>query len=264
MSEPTPSTVELQYEPGAPIRRRRVVRRILLGLALVAMILLVWLVGPPLWQKWRVRSIINQARAFAFPEESVIYEKHPDSTRASLVRQDPPLLAQLAQITERGPGAFALFGTTAAPESPLAFLHERTSEKGVTRLIALRIAGVTYTRADGGSLTIHYKAMPLELRDKLPPVAHGIGESSGPDLSLLPPSALLLPDGPATPGPIRIFAAYPVPNNPAAFILPYEIGGQRKTIFFSLVDDALGRGAFVITVNQPRPKPRRPTTTPSP
>ena len=126
----------------------------------------------------------------------------------------------------------------------------------MTRLVAVRIVGVTYTRADGGSLTVHYKAMPMELRDKLPPIAHGVGESSGPDLALLPPSAVVLPDGPASPGPIRIFAAQPVPNNPAAFILPYEIAGQRKTIFFSLVDDALGRGAFVITVNPPRPRRR--------
>jgi hypothetical protein len=258
MSHPPPSAVELHYEPGAPIRRRRVVRRILLGIVLLAVIVLVWRVGPPIWQKGRVRSIIPPARTFSFPEDTVIYEKDPASARASLVRQDPRLLAQLCQITERGPGAFMLFGATAAPESPLAFLHERTSEKGVTRLVALRVVGVTYTRADGGSLTIHYKAMPLELRDRLPPVAHGVGESSGPDLSLLPPSALVLPDGPATPGPIKIFAAQPDSKNPAAFILPYEIGGQRKTIFFSLVDDALGRGAFVITINQPRP--RRPAT----
>ena len=126
--------------------------------------------------------------------------------------------------------------------------------------MVVRIVRATYTRADGGSLTVHYKAMPLELRDKRTPLAHGIGESSGPDLSLLPASAVVLPDGPASPGPIRIFAAQPVPNNPAAFILPYEIAGQRKTIFFSLVDDALGRGAFVITVNPPRP--RRPATSP--
>jgi hypothetical protein len=236
-------------------------------------------VGPGLWEKWRLRTTIAQARTFTFPDKAIIYEQNPAAARALLdkggyretsarfpssagsiaVREDPPILADLAQITERGPITFALFGASANPDRPLAFLHERKSPRGEVRLVALRIVGFTYTRLDGGSIIVRYNALPLEMRDDGPPLASGMGEGSGPDLALLPPSAIVLPDGPAEMGPVRIFAAQPDPNDAAGFLLPYEIHGRQKLIHFRLVDDAQGRGPFVIIVNPPRqsrPSPR--------
>lgn len=244
---------ELQYEPGARVRGRRLVRRVLTGVALLIAMAMAWRYVPDAWQRWRVRSITERARTFALPRETVIYESGPSAGEA-VVRDDPPLLAELAGVTERGVGTLSTFGNTSAPDRPLAFLHERTSPKGLRRIVAVRIVGVAYTPADGGTVIVKYASMALEPREGLSPAAHGVGEGRGPDLAMLPPSAAVLPDGPAEPGPIRIFAAGPDAKDPSAFHLPYEFAGKRKSTPFRLVDDSMGRGAFVITVNPPRPR----------
>lgn len=260
MGEPTTTAgaTELQYAPGAPARRRRFVRRVLVGLALLVAAVVAWRYVPDAWQRWRVRSLAEQARTFAFPQGTVIYEGDPSGAGAAVVRADPPLLAELAGVSERGGGALSIFGTTSAPGRPLAFLHERTSPKGLRRIVALRIVGVSYTSIDGGTVIVKYTSMPLEPREGQPPAAHGVGEGRGPDLGLLPPSAAVEDDGPAEPGPIRIFAAEPDAKDPSAFHLPYEFAGKRKSTMFRLVDDSMGRGAFVITVNPPRPRRTEP------
>ncbi len=242
----------LEYAPGGPVRRRRLVVRVVLGLALLAAGGVAWRYVPEVWEGWRVRSITEAAMTHAFPERRVIYEERPGAS--AVVREDPKVLGELAGVTERGGGALSIFGNTSAQNRPLAFLHERTSAKGLRRIVAVRIVGVSYTPADGGTVIVKFTSMALEPREGLPPAAHGVGESQGPDLALLPASALVLPDGPAEPGPIRIFAAEADPNDAATFVLPYEVNGQRKSTTFRLVDDANGRGPFVITVNPPRPQ----------
>src|SRR5688572_18819120 len=199
---------ELHYAPGGPARRRRLLRRVLLGSALVVAILVAWRYAPDEWQRWRVRSITEQARTFTLPRGRVIYEADPSVPRAAaVVAEDPRLLAELAGITERGVGTLAIFGNASAPDRPLAFLHERTSPKGLRRIVAVRIVAASYTPADGGTVVVKYTSMVIEPREGQAPAAHGVGEGRGPDRGLLPATAAVEADGPAEPGRVRIFAA---------------------------------------------------------
>jgi hypothetical protein len=246
--------VNLEYAQKQSFLRRWRLLIISIGLlALAALPAIGW--GPGLWRAAWTQHIATQARQYSFPADAVLYETDPAAMQKLLAQggyrqgsathtppattnvvfsDDPPLLAQLAQVTERGSASFQHIAAQGAMPQPLVFLQERQSPKEAKRIVAMRIKSVTLT--PGGKLTVDFIDLKIEPRDGQAPAAHSVGEFQ---------AELAFP-GVAESGAIRLFAAQPDPKDASRFFLPVEVNGRRGEFRFRLVDDHLGRGAFVI------------------
>lgn len=268
MPDEPETEVRLDYAPGAPVRRRKRVRRALVAVALLALVGvgLVW--GRGWWRLAAMRYAVYQARVYSLPPETVIYEEDaaamqpllargghvrtnlPHLRPAAVVRTDPAQLARAAGVAEQGAGYLTLFNPRGTTFEPLAFLHERTTATGLRRIVAMRITGVTYTPALGGRVHVTYNWLLIEPRGWTPPAARSLGRAWA-GLAVAPDESAggALPPGPQTPGPIRIFAAQPNPQDESALYLPYEVNGARQQLRFRLVD--AGRGEARLNFDEP-------------
>ena len=259
--------VSLEYAPGAPVRRRRRVRRrVVAVLVLAAVALAVWR-GPPVWKRVWVAYVVNRACDYTAPSGRVVYHEGPSTARpltvhgpvgdparpgerqppattttAALAAADPPAFTRLAGVGD--PGYFSLFGPRGPGPAPLIFLHERATPEGRPVLIAVRLTGLTYYRIDGGTLACSYTAMLLHpnSRGYRPsgislirawggvhvPTAAEINADWAPP----PPDAA----APAVPGDIRVFFGAPDPTDPCAFVVPHEVNGRRKQWRFRITN----------------------------
>ena len=254
------SSAPLEYAPAPPVGQRRRSRFIAVGfVALVAVGLLAWSAGALKRRGWTA-YVTREASDYAAAPGTVVYQDGPATARplfrtqhqppatpgaASAAATDPPVLGRLAGITA-DPRVFRLFAPRGARPEPLAFLHELRTPAGRPTLVALRLSGLTYYPADGGTLACTYRAMLLRPNGSAPPTFLSL--SSGWGGVHLPTAAELntgaapaAPDRttPPTPGPVRVFFGTPDPLDPSAFTVRYEVNGQTKQWRFRLLEKGL-------------------------
>jgi len=139
---------QLDYAPGAPIRRRRRVRRVMGLLLLAGLVLAGWWFHAPVWQRVKLLYYQRQCLNYSAPPERVVYDE--DNGTVS------PLIGTAGYWSQP---AFSLNGSTAptvavrpaqelgnyfaAMQYPLwappatIFMHEMRTKSGRVRLVAV-------------------------------------------------------------------------------------------------------------------------------
>jgi hypothetical protein len=138
----------LEYAPGAPVRRRKRVRRAMLLVVLVGVVLAAWRWWPAARDQVTLLYWQRRCLNFEFPPDVVLYERDPTKA-AALLRQTDPEYVPLPYYPHNGPmvthavyqpRALREFATrSAAGSSPgdrsIVFCHERRTPAGERRLV---------------------------------------------------------------------------------------------------------------------------------
>lgn len=211
----------LEYAPGAPVRRRRRVRRIVQLLALLLVGLASWRWGPPAWNQATLLYWQRQCMNFQFPRDVVLYEKDPAKAALLLRQQNPEFIPlpfhghKQPMVTHAvyQPRCLREFTARTSASSSLgyrsiAFLHERRTPAGRRRLV------VVYTSpwGDYGPLWEWelYEPAGVTTRPKL--------LNSGADPTGLQLGGLYIPR--------RLGPGQPDPTDPTRFTVPCLMNGQ--------------------------------------
>jgi hypothetical protein len=255
-----PKDVRLDYAPLYAARRRRRLRRVVLGVGLVGLIVAgVWF-GPAVWRGARVMYAVRYAMGYDAPAGTVVYRDDPITWRPLLANlpapslpaaspatwaADPAPFTRLAAVSD--PGYVTMFsrGGSGLSPGPLVFLHERTTPKGERLLVTVRLTGVTYYPWDGGTLACSYSALLLRTAEWRPPTGKALIRAWGgvhiPTASEANDWSPTKPDPgtPATPGEVRVFFGSADTADASRFTVPYEVNGKAKQWRFRLKDDGL-------------------------
>jgi hypothetical protein len=145
---PDLNKVNLEYAPGAPVRRRRRIRRLGAACLVLAIIALAIWRGPSALQRIRHAWYLYQVMHYHAPEGLVVYEEDPNRA-AALLRQDPAyrtLNNNPALYGQNGNLAFTSYFVRAItqldslgeilPDEPL-FVGVRKSPGGLERLVII-------------------------------------------------------------------------------------------------------------------------------
>lgn len=234
-SPTVPASPRLDYAPGAPLHRRRRVRRVTLLVLLLAFALAAWRYGPRLWSRGRLLYAQHRCLAYDPPADLVVYEGDT-SLAAALLKQ--PAYAPIPVFTLAGGPKFSPPMVAAHRPPPLAdleaqiggpltggpcavlFMHEMRDSAGHRRLvIAFRDSNSTGPLfATFGIWTVVMDPATL-LSDLRPtPKRNFKGwDYSGPGWEL--------------PGRnLRFYAGQIDPNDPSHFTIRYRMDGQEGVV----------------------------------
>jgi hypothetical protein len=242
-----PATVAcapLEYAPGAPVRRRKLVRRIVRLLLILSAGLVVWRWGPAAWDRAKLLYWQRQCLTFRFPPDVVLYERDPAKAAALLAKPNsdyvpvpyytanaswaysPVVAVTHADFQPRCLREFnARSSAGSAPGSRgVAFLHERRTPAGKRRLI------VVYT-THWGDARPHWD---WELFDPAGPTAGAKLLNTGGDgspFNFMSGYSL----GVAILG--RLGPGQSDPADPTRFTLPWSIPGQPTALYHGRLTD---------------------------
>ena len=148
----TAPSVSLEYAPGAPVRRRKRIRRVVILLVLLGVGLAGWRWGPAARDQAVLLYWQRQCMNFQVAPDVVLYEPDPVKAAVLLRQQDPQYVPlpfsthavyqprSLREFEARTPAGAAIGSRS------IAFLHERRTPAGKRRLV------VVYTSPWSGPL----------------------------------------------------------------------------------------------------------------
>jgi len=233
---------QLEYSPGAPIRRRRRVRRVM-GLLLLAIFAgAAWWFHAPLWQHAQLLYYQRQCLNYTAPPEQVVYDENNGTVS--------PLIGTAGYWAEQGAPGYGRMARGAPPPGvavrPAAelesytwamnwpmnfphaavFLHELRTKSGLVRLVAIirwPVATCDIVYEFGFTPLV---TTPAGLISQ--PVVH-------PQLmggwSMVPVS------NPADTQNLRFYAGQPDPADPAHFTIKYDLRNGTGIIDGRLNED---------------------------
>ena len=210
----------LDYAPGAPIRRRRRIRRVIrLGLALATVIAaFVW--GPTIWSRAKLLYHQRQCLTYVAPADQVVFDSNP--TRVALLAHDPNyLIARGCAFRKPPPQWSAILTASGSPPtaSPTAliFLHELRAG-GIKRLVQLERTAAADESAyflPGYDVATHSMTLATfgkpQVTEQQFPWAIDVLDSIGPHTD------------------IRIYAGQLDPADPSHFTVRFESRGETHT-----------------------------------
>jgi hypothetical protein len=132
---------QIDYAPAPPGQKRhRLIRRVALGLAVLALVGIAVKIGPAAWRHVRVLYWQHRAMAYAPPADQVVYDDGP--------AEAPKLLMQAGTIAGANDSVFLsnepwdrlyeLISPPGGRPRPTLFLHERRNSKGERRLVVVQ------------------------------------------------------------------------------------------------------------------------------
>jgi hypothetical protein len=239
----------LEYAP-APSKRRKIARRLIVLLLLVAVAapLLYW--RKPIFRQARLLYWQRQCLRYTAPPDQVVYEENeykpspllgrpgyvgwPVSLPPNVGSPNGPLPPAIATLPAPPLASFFTAGGfppayVAPPQGATVFLHERTGRTGRRQLVIVTrfpVHDVPFMYAFGLNVMLIGPA----------------GIASGPTHQYPPPVAFSwLSDmtRPPTDG-LRLYAGQPDPADPSRFTIRYDLSGRSGEIEGRLKDDGQG------------------------
>jgi len=141
------TVAQLDYAPGAPVRRRTLIRRAAVLVALVGVAVFAWRYGPGAIRQARVLYFQRQCLAYSAPADRVVYDENSDTTVERLktagygglwtsgTKQAAVYIAPEVQSRALNlPGAANSSGAKCGSEATV-FVHELRNAAGVRRLV---------------------------------------------------------------------------------------------------------------------------------
>jgi hypothetical protein len=137
----------LEYAPGAPVRRRRRIKRVVQLFALLGVGLAAWRWGPAARDQATLLYWQRECLRFEFPADVVLYERDPARAAALLRAQDPQYVAlayyghgqPMVTHAVYQPRALREFATRSSATTPaqrsIVFCHDRRTPAGKRRLV---------------------------------------------------------------------------------------------------------------------------------
>ncbi len=239
---PSSGPIPLEYAPLPP-RWRKHVRRILLGLILVAGAFCAWRWGPYAWHQSQLLYWQRQCLNFSASPDTVVYEEDPTASALLRQRSDYSLyVLKWAQGLIRN--STTMYDAAFCPQcwrnlrtffpvdyrvnaGAIIFLHERISCAGHRRLVWVnyRPSMGTFSRGFDSALNYDGDAIPPATWTK-PAIFErwSYGEIVNINFEEHPPL-------------VRVYAGQPDPTDPAHFTIRYQMWGQEDTLDGRLLDD---------------------------
>ena len=207
----------LDYAPAPAVVRTRWFRRLVVVSVLLAIVIGTWKYGATWLSQARVLWWQRTCMAYAQPADRVVYTDTPHEA-AQLQKSGDYLRfysggAAFLRDLPAYQGLSAEVGYAAGSGGAIAFMHERTDEKGRRRMVVVYVDQAALLKA-----TVYVPAT-VSSRGKWVPARNQRDFSSG----------LLVSR--------RIFAGQPDPNDPSAFTIRYDAGGIPRTVRGRLVND---------------------------
>lgn len=233
----TTAAPQLDYAPGAPIRRRRRVRRVIWLLLLVGLFWAAWYCHTPLWEHAKLLYYQRQCLNYTAPPEQVVYDENNGTASPLLgtpgyrgmpaVYLGMPGSATVAvrPASESGNYQLAMGQPYPAPPSTV-FLHERRTKSGVARLVM-----VMRWPVDTGHIVYEFGLQPVVIEPAgviSPPVVNYPLDGEW--------SRVPLPN-PADTQKLRFYAGQPDPVDSAHFTIKYDLRGGSGIIDGRLNED---------------------------
>ena len=215
--EKATNAATLDYAPAPAVMRSRWFRRLVLVGMLLAIVIGTWKYGAIALSQIRVLWWQRTCMAYAQPADRLIFTDTPhEAAKLSLLSEygrnypgGPAFFRELPAYQ----GLCAEVGYAPGSGGGIAFMHERTDEKGRRRMVVVYVDQAALLRA-----TVYVPAT-VTSRAKWVPARNQRDFSSG----------LLVSR--------RVFAGQPDLNDPSAFTIRYESGGIPRTVRGQLLND---------------------------
>jgi hypothetical protein len=219
MTQADASRPALDYAPGAPLRRRRRIRRIVALCLLVGTAVAGFLCGPATWSRGKLLYRQRQCLRYAAPAEQVVFDSDP--ARVAQLSGDPNFVIWRGCAFRKPPVEWQAVLSAARAAGPrptstiaMLFLHELKAG-GITRLVMVeRIAAADESPyfllgydVEAASIAPATFRCPQPIEQQFP-MAIDVLDSVGPHTD------------------IRIYAGQPDPADPSHFTIRYESGGK--------------------------------------
>jgi hypothetical protein len=193
---------QLDYAASRPWYRRVWTRDHALRLVVAAVGIAAVLVMPALWRRVQLIGWQRQCLSYSSPPTKVVYESTGPSSTADLIA---PWVSFHREVS----------GTRLRTNGTI-FLHERQTQSGVRRLVAVE---VTRSVWPAQRVELRPAARLFTVGSHLRPPVEVLSQTNG--------GGLLPFDASDT---IRIYAGQPDPNDPSHFTVDYEVNGVRRTV----------------------------------
>jgi len=233
---------QLEYAPGAPIRRRRRMRRVMGVLLLAIFAGAAWWFHAPLWRHAKLLYYQRQCLNYTAPPEQVVYDENtgtvspligtagyqavPEALGYRNMRSGkviPKVAVRPAQELENYTTAT---GWLMRPQPATVFLHERRTKSGLVRLVAVMRSPIeTGFIVDEFGLNTAVNTCAGLMSQ---PVIHW---PRGGEWSRVPASE------PADTQNLRFYAGQPDPADPAHFTIKYDLRNGSGIIDGRLNED---------------------------
>lgn len=273
----TAATAQLEYAPGAPLRRRKRVRRIVTLILLLALMFPAYRYGPPAYR--RIFLLYEQHRCLTYtaPADEIVYDEASSTTAAratqpgysmltvrlwtasvsAAVRQPTELIAfapNLPPVVAAQPGISsggrALPRSGAVPTGGVLFLHDLRNKAGHRRL-----AVVQRTPTEVGPFPYPFG---LEVALYEPATFRAAARYAGtsPPVTYIDNLSGLIPLIPIRP--LRFYAGQVDAGDAGHFTIRYELEGQPGVVDGRLNDT--GDDLILRIVSGPATRPSLWTT----
>ena len=230
----------LDYAPPPPLHRRRIWRRALLGVTLVALALLAWRLWPDLRPRIEFLALQRKCMIHTWPADTVVFEQTAADTlhtQPGGSRTWPPKFTPSSWERYINSHVATPNGTTYFQSQGTPFLHARTTSSGTRRLIALDTQLIWHD--DNTLLRVHVRLIkPGSFASPKGTDVLLSNYDRSPYLSPLPSASgarvdlARIPYGTA----FRLFGGQADPRDPSHFTLDYESDGVRGVIDGRLLD----------------------------
>jgi hypothetical protein len=273
----TAASAQLEYAPGAPLRRRKRIRRVVTLILLLALVVPAYRYGPPAFRRIVLLYEQHRCLAYAAPADEIVYDEASPTTPAratqpgyamltvrlrtasvsAAVRQPAELVAfapnlppVVAAQTGIGSGGRILPRSGALPTGGVLFLHELRNKAGHRRLAVVQRTPSEvgpFPYPFGLEVALYEPATfraPPRYAGKSPPVTY-IDNLDG----IIP----LIPIRP-----LRFYAGQVDPADASHFTIRYELDGRTGDVDGRLTDT--GDDLILRIVSGPATKPSLWTT----
>jgi hypothetical protein len=277
LSVETPESPRLDYAPGAPLRRRKRVRRVGALIVLLALVFPVYRYSPPVYRRMVLLYEQHRCLAYTAPADAIVYDEASPTTAAratqsgysmltvrlwtasvsAAVRQPaelvvfapnlPPVVAARPSI---GVGGRALPRSGAVPTGGVLFLHELRNKSGHRRLVV-----VQRTPTEVGPFAYPF-GLEVALYEPATFRAPARYAGTSPPVTFIDHLSGIIPLIPIRP--LRFYAGQVDPADAGHFTIRYELEGQAGVVDGRLNDT--GDDLIVRIVSGPATRPSLWTT----
>jgi hypothetical protein len=231
--------VQLEYAPGAPIRRRKRIGRIVIIILVVGLGLGAWKYHGAVWDRAKLLYFQHQCLSYEAPTDRVVYDEDDNSPSPLLGTTGyqampqfsrSPLTSKNATVAVRAAPALeqyaALNGPVMSVKGATVFLHELRTKGGIARLVA-----VTRIPYEPGPSAYDFALVPLVITPAgmfSQPEIYPVWVGGGPSIEI---------EGGREPQRLRFFAGQIDATDPAHFTIRYDLMNQGGMIDGRLNED---------------------------